>query len=101
MSKEEFEIVKEKVIEYLDKHGSRYINGYFELSPDDIDHIIRTGTEIMMNHWELSPYKPGGFITSFLDNNLSATFSNADNVNTRAIHFYLMIKYNLSYPESF
>ena len=101
MKKEQMEPVKEKVIEYLEKYGSQHINGYFFLSEDEVDHIIRTGTEIMMNHWELSPYKSGGFITSFLNNDLSATFSNADNVNTRAIHFYLMIKHNLSYPESF
>lgn len=98
MKKEQMEPVKEKVTEYFNNYGPQYINGYFELSPDDVDHIIRTGTEIMMNHWELTNWKPGGFITSFLDNDLSATFSNADNVNTKAIHFYLMMKYNLEYP---
>jgi hypothetical protein len=95
------EIIKENIRKYLDQHGDKYIRDYGELVSEDYSHILNTALEIMLNHWELSPYKPGGFITSFLDNDLSATFSNADNVNARAIHFYLMMKYNLSYPESF
>lgn len=98
MNKEQMEPVKEKVIEYFDKYGSQHINGYFELSRDDVDHIIRTGTEIMMNHWELTNWKPGGFISNFLNNNLMETYASADMVNQKAIPFYLRMKFNLDYP---
>jgi len=98
MKKEQMEPVKEKVIEYFNNYGSQYIYGYFGLSRDDVDHIIRTGTEIMMNHWELTNWKPGGFITNFLENNLMETYASADMVNQKVIPFYLRMKYNLEYP---
>tara|TARA_R100000908_G_C3719611_1_gene122910 strand:+ start:438 stop:731 length:294 start_codon:yes stop_codon:yes gene_type:complete len=93
------EIIKENIEKYLEEYGNKYIQDFSQMFSEEKNHIMRTALEIMLNHWELSPYKPGGFITSFLNNDLTATFSNADSINAKAIRFYLMMKHNLSYPE--
>ena len=93
----EMEVVK-LVSTYIEANGPAYIDGIRGFGESELEHILRIGTQIMLNHWGLAPYPPGGFVQSFLDNRLVETFAKADHINAKAIRFYVMMMSNLQYP---
>lgn len=87
--------IREKVQNYFNKNAQHYISNFVYLSHDDKQHIINIATSILLHKYKIISYTPGGFVDAFLKNDLQQTFAQADNVNTHAIHFYLMLVYNI------
>ncbi len=94
--------IEEKVLhavkEYIQDMGHYHIQGIADLSQDEIEHILRIGTEIMINYWGHGKYQPGSFVQSILDNDLKGSFSKADATNQRAVKLYVMMMVNLKSP---
>tara|TARA_B100000927_G_scaffold107064_1_gene86578 strand:+ start:3338 stop:3667 length:330 start_codon:yes stop_codon:yes gene_type:complete len=88
--------VKEIVREYLDINGWNYIPNFGEFNSEQYSHVLSIGTEIMLNHWGMNKYDSGGFISSFINNDLEGTYAQADSINQECVRFYLMLKHNVS-----
>jgi hypothetical protein len=68
------------------------------LDEEQVQHVVNIGTSILCTKWKIGP-DGGSFVHSVVDNDLMGAFSRADEVNTRAIHFYTMLIYNTGYIE--
>lgn len=98
-TEEHRERVFEGVAEYLIKNA--------DLLPESIrnsqsskNHIVSIGTSIMMCKWDLEDKgRHGSFVNSFINNDLMATMSSADEVNQQTIPFYCKLVYNLGYIQ--
>jgi hypothetical protein len=91
---EQIENIRKQVQEYFDKNA-RYCMPTLELiDEDDKSHIINTGTSIICTRHEVG-YPGGSFVRAIVNNDLRATFANADAVNTLAVKFYLTMMYNM------
>ena len=88
-------VIKSKVKDYLVKYGNHYIQSYTNLTNEDIDHIINTGTSIMCTRCEIG-FPGGGFVQAIVDNDLRGSYAAADSTNALAIRFYVMMIYNVS-----
>jgi len=94
-------IIKNIVSNYLIENYFRITyNRQLYFSFEDKNHMIETGTNILLYKWKLLPYDPGDFIKSFCLNNLKETFSNADEINQKAIFFYILLNYNIGMPAT-
>jgi hypothetical protein len=91
--------VADQVRAYVEANGPIYIEGMYRFEDSELEHIITIGTEIMLNHWGMARYSPGGFVQSFLDNNLKETFAKADHINRKAIFFYVIMICNIKFPH--
>lgn len=83
------------VKDYILNNYSNY--GLNDLTSDEIEHVISIGANILANKWGIDT-NPGGFVKAFLNNDLLETFSRADQVNLKMIHFYLVLSYNVGKP---
>ena len=92
---EQIENIRKQVQEYFDKNARHYIPTLELLDEDDKSHIVNTGTSIICTRHEVG-YPGGSFVQAIVNNDLRATFSNADTVNTLAVKFYLMMMYNMA-----
>ena len=90
--------VAQAVGEYIESNGVKYVEGILNMGQDEIEHIVRIGTSVMMNHWNLNRYEPGSFVKAVVEGDLDGAFARADHINTKAIRLYVMMKHNLSYP---
>ena len=86
------------VKEYVQDTGYQYVQGIGDFSQDEMERILRIGTEIMINYWGYGKYQPGSFVQSILDNDLEGSFGRADHINQRAIKLYVMMMVNLRSP---
>ena len=95
-------IVKESVEQYFEKTAPLSVFEYSTMSQDDKDHIKNIACSIMNARLGIG-FDPGGFVKAVINNNLSGAFANADQVNQRALKFYMLMIYNLgidiSIPE--
>ena len=83
---------------YIEANGLKYIPGLQNMGQEEMEHILRIGTSIMLNHWDLAIYPPGSFVKAIVEGDLDGAFARADHINTKAIRLYVMMKHNLSYP---
>jgi len=83
------------VKDYILNNYSNY--GLNDLTSDEIEHVIFIGANILANKWGIDT-NPGGFVKAFLNNDLLETFSRADQINLKMIHFYLVLSYNVGKP---
>lgn len=90
--------VAQEVGKYIESNGVKYVEGILNMGQEEIEHIVRIGTSIMMNHWSLNRFEPGSFVKAVVDGDLDGAFARADHINTKAIRLYVMMKRNLSYP---
>lgn len=90
----QIDLIRDKVKVYFENNGYRYID-INQISRDDVNHIINIATSIMCTKYEIG-YPGGSFVQSIVDNDLSASFACADQINLKAIHFYVMMVNNLS-----
>lgn len=81
------------VKEYIIKNYSYY--GLNEFSNDDLEHVINMGTELLMAKNKIG-YEPCGFIKAIINNDLMESFNRADDVNSKALKFYVILLYNVS-----
>ncbi len=88
------EKIREQVQNYFDKNGRNYIQGFEYLSGDEKQHIVDIGTSIISHKLGVG-FEPGSFVKAFCDNDLRKAFTCADNVNIKAIRFYVMMEWNL------
>jgi hypothetical protein len=87
-------IVKESVETYFEKMAPLSVFEFAFMEEEEMDHIKNIACSIMNARLGIG-FEPGGFVRSILDNNLSGAFANADNVNQRALKFYMLMIYNL------
>lgn len=90
--------VAHAVGKYIESNGVKYVEGILNMGQDEIEHIVRIGTSVMMNRWNLNRYEPGSFVKAVVEGDLDGAFARADHINTKAIRLYVMMKHNLSYP---
>lgn len=91
---EQIEEVKKTVTAYYDKN----IAYYGDFNKDERDHIINIGTSILCTKWEIG-YAGGGFVRSFIDNDLIGTLSRADSTCIKALKFFSVLHYNVGMPQ--
>jgi len=94
---EQLHIVKKVVSEYFDKYGEETLPAYLRIT--EKEHIIYIGASVLCTKWEVG-YPGGDFVKAIVDNDLSAAFSRADNINQHCIKFYLMLMYNVGAPTA-
>ena len=90
----QMEIVKTAVNKYFDEMAPLSVFEYATFSNDDLQHIRNIACSIMNARLGIG-FEPGGFVKNVLNNNLSGAFANADQVNQRALKFYMLMIYNL------
>jgi hypothetical protein len=87
-------IVRKAVIEYFEKMAPISIFEFSSMDEDDKDHIKSIACSIMNARLGIG-FEPGGFVRAVIDNNLSGAFANGDQINQRALKFYMLMIYNL------
>jgi hypothetical protein len=92
---EQIEKIRNGVKSYFRDNGPRYITGFVNLSEEDKKHIINIGTSIICTRYEIG-FPGGSFVQAIVNNELTETFARADDVNLKAIRFYVMLKHNFS-----
>lgn len=90
------ENIQQAVRGYLERNGERYIPNFSQLSPEEKEHIINIGTGIICTRDHVG-YPGGSFVQAIVKNNLLDSFTYADEINQKAIHFYVMMAYNMAY----
>lgn len=94
---EQQKIVRTLVSDYFNKNADKYIPQALMLL--EKEHIIDIGTSVLCTKWDVG-YPGGHFAQAIVDNNLSESYSRADDVNVHCIRFYLMLMYNVGAPAS-
>lgn len=88
------EQVEKRALEFM-KHDTQF--GFICMTdPDAREHIISIGTSILATRWEIG-VGGGSFVQAIVDNDLGQSFGRADNINVKAIHFYVSLLYNQGY----
>jgi hypothetical protein len=87
-------IVKDAVETYFEKMAPLSVFEFAFMNEEEMDHIKSIGCSIMNARLGIG-FEPGGFVQAVIDNNLSRAFANADNINQRALKFYMLMIYNL------
>ena len=88
-------IIEKVVREYIE-NNPRYLKDITDL--DDLEAVIQTSIDLLAAKWGfLKCY--GSFIDAILKNDLTGTFSSADETNLKAIYFYVILKYNVGIPR--
>jgi len=89
------EMVGEKVKDYLDTMGKVFPN--YNANAEDKNHVINTGTNILMAKFTSNFSYVGGFGKTILENDLTGAFNKADYINVNFIRFYVMLVQNVSF----
>jgi len=87
--------IRNAVTKYLDEN-SQLVPFDIMIDDESRNHIIDIGTSIMCTKWKIG-YPGGGFVQAVIDNNLTEAFSRADEICSRALKFFVTLKYNLGY----
>jgi hypothetical protein len=97
-AQDQIEIVKKEVVNYFNQNAE--YTGVANLGDSERNHIIEIGTSILCTKWKVG-YPGGGFVQSFVDNDLMATFLKADSTVYKSLRFFVMLTYNTSKPFIF
>lgn len=90
----QMEKVKSAVHQYYNRHANQFVFEFDRMDEDEREHIKQIACSIMNAKFGIG-FEPGGFVKAVLDNNLTRVFANADQVNKRALNFYMLMIYNL------
>ena len=88
----------QKIVEDYFLANSHYAVPFYLTTAENKDHIVITGTSILMTKWGIG-YRGGGFVQAVVDNDLTRAFANADDINQHAMKFYTMLMYNVGMPS--
>jgi len=94
---EKIEIVKKIVTIYFTV--SAETTGISNLSQTEIDHIINIGTSVLCTKWKVG-YEGGGFVKSFVNNDLMGAIVRADRTTYKGFKFFASLIYNVGKPYS-
>jgi hypothetical protein len=93
----QIEIVKEVVTDYFNQN-SHYV-GLSNLSESEQNHIIQIGTSILCTKWDVG-YEGGGFVKSFVNNDLMGAIGSADSTSYKGFKFFASLMYNVGTPST-
>lgn len=93
----------EKMGQFVDKiirshfwdNGERAIQGFDDLTENEVEHIINMGITLLLARDGIYMH-PGHFLEAILNNKLDETFARADEINVKAIHWYILINHNIA-----
>lgn len=90
------ELIELEVIKHLNKVCEHDINlQVLCMDTEARDHIVSIGTSILCTKWEVG-YPGGSFVQAVVGNDLMGAFGRADDINQKAIGFYVSLLYNIS-----
>ena len=89
---EQIEKVKELVSNYFNQNVE-WLN-LSHLSEDEKSHIIQIGTSILCTKWDVG-YAGGGFVQSFVNNDLMGAIGSADSTSHKGFKFFASLMYNV------
>lgn len=93
---EQIEKVKELASNYFNQNAE-WLN-LSHLSEDEKSHIIQIGTSILCTKWEVG-FAGGGFVQSFVNNDLMGAIGNADGTSYKGFKFFASLMYNVGAPS--
>tara|TARA_B110000259_G_scaffold64654_1_gene76280 strand:+ start:5435 stop:5746 length:312 start_codon:yes stop_codon:yes gene_type:complete len=93
---EQIETVKELVSNYFDQNAQWC--GVEYLTESEKQHVIQIGASILCTKWEIG-YAGGGFVQSFVKNDLMGALGSADSTSLKGFKFFASIMYNIGLPE--
>jgi hypothetical protein len=93
---DQIEIVKEVVKNYF-ADNAQWLN-LSELSESEKSHIIAIGTSILCTKWKVG-YEGGGFVQSFVNNDLMGAIGSADGTSYKGFKFFASLMYNVGMPS--
>lgn len=93
---DQIETVREVVKKYY-AENAEHLN-VSHLSEDEKSHIIQIGTSILCTKWEVG-YAGGGFVQSFVNNDLMGAIGSADNTSYKGFKFFASLMYNVGAPS--
>ena len=96
MTEQQNKMIKDIVRNYMLKNPQ--LVSKIQITDEILTHVIQTGTELLGKKWGLVKYS-GGFVNSIINNNLSETFSCADDINEQFVKFYVMLDHNVGCPR--
>ncbi len=94
---EKIEITKEVVTNYF-AENAQWLN-LSELPESEKNHIIQIGTSILCTKWEIG-YAGGGFVQSFVNNDLMGAIGSADGTSYKGFKFFASLVYNVGMPTN-
>jgi hypothetical protein len=90
-------IVKDEVVKYFNENAE--YTGVSNLSESETAHIIQIGTSILCTKWKVG-FEGGGFVQSFVDNDLMRAIGCADSTSFKGFKFFASLVYNVGKPYS-
>jgi hypothetical protein len=92
---DQIEKVQTLVQDYYEKNSQGC--GLESLSSSEKIHIIQIGTSILCTKWQVG-YAGGGFVQSFVNNDLMGALGSADSTSLKGFKFFAAIVYNIGKP---
>jgi len=92
---DQIEKVQTLVQDYYEKNSQWC--GLESLSSSEKIHIIQIGTSILCTKWQVG-YAGGGFVQSFVNNDLMGALGSADSTSLKGFKFFAAIVYNIGKP---
>jgi hypothetical protein len=96
MSETQTKIINDIVRNYMLKNTN--LVSKIPMSEEVINHVVQTGSEILAKKWGLIEYT-GSFVNAIHENSLVEVFAKSDEINEQFIKFYVMLRYNVGYPN--
>lgn len=94
---DQMSLVEKEVKEFYSQNADYC--GLSGISDDEKSHIIRIGTSILCTKWQIG-FAGGGFVQSFVDNNLMGAIGSADSTTIKGFKFFGQLMYNVGMPSS-
>jgi hypothetical protein len=94
---EKIGIVEAEVINHFNKNAE--YTGIANLLANEQKHIIQIGTSILCTKWEIG-YAGGGFVQSFVNNDLMGALGSADGTTIKGFKFFASLVYNVGMPTN-
>jgi hypothetical protein len=92
----QIERIRKAVSDFLNENWDKYnVPSLYFTHGEYFNHIVNIGTSILCTKWEVGP-RGGSFVKAVVNNDLMGAYGTADNVNSRCIHFYCALMYNIN-----
>lgn len=95
MDLEKYTKIRTEVYDYLNTHGKYYLPKEILENEVSLSHVVNCGTNIMAKKLGLA-INIGSFARAVVNNDLLTAVTTADKDNTKALRFYVIMKYNLT-----
>jgi hypothetical protein len=100
LREDKFKFTTGLVVKYFEANKKDSIVNANGLFSDEIDHIIKVGTDMLLYKWDIELFA-GGFAKAFVDNDLRSALGRADTTCEKAFKFFGMLLYNTAMPREF